>query len=68
MLVLARGLLRGAELEVPELMGKIAEELVLWLDEPDLGAGVNFQRCSSEAQEMEFTGANPESSLKHAEA
>ena len=39
MLVLARGLLRGAELEVPELMGKIAEELVLWLDEPDLGAG-----------------------------
>ena len=39
MLVLARGLLRGAELELPELMGKIAEELVLWLDEPDLGAG-----------------------------
>ncbi|WP_230627542.1 ADP-ribosylglycohydrolase family protein [Methanosarcina barkeri] len=39
MLVLARGLLRGAELELPELMSKIAEELVLWLDEPDLGAG-----------------------------
>jgi ADP-ribosylglycohydrolase len=39
MLVLARGLLRGAELEIPELMDKIAEELVLWLDEPDLGAG-----------------------------
>ncbi len=39
MLVLARGLLRGAELELPELMGKIAEELILWLDEPDLGAG-----------------------------
>lgn len=39
MLVLARALLRGAELEVPELMDKIAEELVLWLDEPDLGAG-----------------------------
>ncbi|HWQ47691.1 MAG TPA: ADP-ribosylglycohydrolase family protein [Methanosarcina sp.] len=39
MLVLARALLRGAELEIPELMGKIAEELVLWLDEPDLGAG-----------------------------
>lgn len=39
MLVLARGLLRGAELEIPEFMGKIAEELVLWLDEPDLGAG-----------------------------
>lgn len=39
MLVLARGLLRGAELELPELMDKIAKELVLWLDEPDLGAG-----------------------------
>ncbi len=39
MLVLSRGLLRGAELELPELMGRIAEELVLWLDEPDLGAG-----------------------------
>lgn len=39
MLVLARVLLRGAELELPELMDKIAEELVLWLDEPDLGAG-----------------------------
>lgn len=39
MLVLARGLLYGAELELPELMDKIAEELVLWLDEPDLGAG-----------------------------
>lgn len=39
MLVLARALLRGAELELPGLMDKIAEELVLWLDEPDLGAG-----------------------------
>jgi ADP-ribosylglycohydrolase len=39
MLVLARGLLRGAELDVPELMDRISEELVLWLDEPDLGAG-----------------------------
>lgn len=39
MLVLTRGLLRGAELELPGLMGKIAEELVLWLNEPDLGAG-----------------------------
>jgi ADP-ribosylglycohydrolase len=39
MLVIARGLLRGAELEVPELMEKMAEEFVLWLDEPDLGAG-----------------------------
>ncbi len=39
MLVLARGLLHGAEFELPELMDKIAEELVLWLDEPDLGAG-----------------------------
>jgi ADP-ribosylglycohydrolase len=39
MLVLTRALLRGSELEIPELMDKIAEELVLWLDEPDLGAG-----------------------------
>ncbi|MDD3247695.1 MAG: ADP-ribosylglycohydrolase family protein [Methanosarcina sp.] len=39
MLVLARGLLHGAKLELPGLMDKIAEELVLWLDEPDLGAG-----------------------------
>ncbi|AKB49855.1 ADP-ribosylglycohydrolase [Methanosarcina barkeri str. Wiesmoor] len=39
MLVLARSLLRGAELELPELMNKIAEELIFWLDEPDLGAG-----------------------------
>jgi ADP-ribosylglycohydrolase len=39
LLVLARALLRGAELELPELMSNIAEELVLWLDEPDLGAG-----------------------------
>ncbi|RXA19582.1 ADP-ribosylglycohydrolase family protein [Methanosarcina sp. MSH10X1] len=39
MLVLARALLRGAELEIPGLMDRIAEELVLWLDEPDMGAG-----------------------------
>ncbi len=39
MLVIARGLLRGAELEIPGLMDKIADELVHWLDEPDLGAG-----------------------------
>jgi ADP-ribosylglycohydrolase len=39
MLVIARGLLRGAELELPELMGHIADELVLWLEEPDMGAG-----------------------------
>jgi ADP-ribosylglycohydrolase len=39
MLVLARGLLEGAELKLPALMDKIAESLVLWLDEPDLGAG-----------------------------
>ncbi|WP_424353375.1 ADP-ribosylglycohydrolase family protein [Methanosarcina mazei] len=39
MLVLARGLLRGAEFELPELMKHIAGELVLWLKEPDLGAG-----------------------------
>lgn len=39
MLVLARGLLEGAELKLPGLMDKIAVSLVLWLDEPDLGAG-----------------------------
>ncbi|WP_410507757.1 ADP-ribosylglycohydrolase family protein [Methanosarcina hadiensis] len=39
MLVLARGLLEGAELELTELMDKIAKDLVIWLDEPDLGAG-----------------------------
>jgi ADP-ribosylglycohydrolase len=39
MLVLARGLLHGAELKLPGLMDKIAESLVLWLNEPDLGAG-----------------------------
>ncbi|MCC4769087.1 ADP-ribosylglycohydrolase family protein [Methanosarcina sp. DH2] len=39
MLVLARGILHGVELELPELMDRIAEELILWLDEPDLGAG-----------------------------
>lgn len=39
MLVLARGLLHGAELELPKLMDKISEELILWLNEPDLGAG-----------------------------
>ena len=39
MLVIARGALRGAELEIPELMDKMTEELVKWLDEPDLGAG-----------------------------
>lgn len=46
MLVFARALLRGAELEIPELMGKIAEELVLWLDEPDLGAGATTRGAS----------------------
>jgi ADP-ribosylglycohydrolase len=40
MFVLAKGLLRGAELEIPGLMDRIAEEFVFWLDEPDLGAGV----------------------------
>jgi ADP-ribosylglycohydrolase len=30
----------GAELELPELMGYIAEELILWLKEPEMGAGV----------------------------
>ncbi len=41
MIVLARALLRRAELELPEFMDKIAEEFILWLDEPDLGAGAN---------------------------
>lgn len=39
MLVLARGLLHGAELGLSKFMDKIAEELILWLNEPDLGAG-----------------------------
>ncbi|WP_048125990.1 MULTISPECIES: ADP-ribosylglycohydrolase family protein [unclassified Methanosarcina] len=46
MLVLARGLLHGAELELPGLMDKIAEELVLWLDEPDLGAGATTRSAA----------------------
>jgi ADP-ribosylglycohydrolase len=46
MLVLARGLLNGAELELPGLMDKIAEELVLWLDEPDLGAGATTRSAA----------------------
>lgn len=46
MLVLARGLVRGAELELPELMGLIAEEFVLWLDEPDMGAGATSRGAS----------------------
>ncbi len=29
-----------AELKLPELMGYIAEELILWLKEPEMGAGV----------------------------
>lgn len=39
MLVLASGLLNGAELKLSGLMDKIAEELVFWLNKPDLGAG-----------------------------
>jgi ADP-ribosylglycohydrolase len=39
MLVIARGALQGAELEIPGLMDYISKELVQWLDEPDLGAG-----------------------------
>lgn len=39
MLVIARSVLRGAELEIPKLMDTIAEEFVSWLDEPDLGVG-----------------------------
>jgi hypothetical protein len=50
MLVLSRSLLRGAELELPELMGYIGEELVLWLEEPDMGSRSNFQRCNYEVE------------------
>lgn len=39
MLVIARGSLQGAELEISGLMDHISNELVHWLDEPDLGAG-----------------------------
>ena len=51
MLVLSRGLLHGAELELPELMDKIAEELVLWLDEPDLGAGATTRGAALNLRE-----------------
>jgi ADP-ribosylglycohydrolase len=51
MLVLARGLLHGAELELPGLMDKIAEELVLWLDEPDLGAGATTRGAALNLRE-----------------
>ncbi|AKB53599.1 ADP-ribosylglycohydrolase [Methanosarcina sp. A14] len=51
MLVLARGLFRGAELELPKLMDKIAKELVLWLDEPDLGAGATTKNAALSLKE-----------------
>lgn len=51
MLVLARSLLLGAELEIPELMNRIAEELVLWLDEPDLGAGATSRGAALNLKE-----------------
>ena len=51
MLVLSRSLLRGAELELPELMGYIAEELVLWLEEPDIGAGVTSRGAAMRLRE-----------------
>jgi ADP-ribosylglycohydrolase len=51
MLVLSRSLLRGAELELPELMGYIAEELVLWLEEPDTGAGVTSRGAAMRLRE-----------------
>ncbi|AKB58294.1 ADP-ribosylglycohydrolase family protein [Methanosarcina barkeri] len=51
MLVLARGLFRGAELELPKLMDKIAKELVLWLDEPDLGAGATTKSAALSLKE-----------------
>jgi ADP-ribosylglycohydrolase len=51
MLVLSRGLLRGAELEIPGLMDKIAEELVLWMEEPDMGAGATTRRAALNLKE-----------------
>ncbi len=51
MLVIARGLLRGAELEIPGLMDYIAEEFILWLDEPDLGAGATSRGAALRLKE-----------------
>lgn len=51
MLVIARGVLRGAELELPELMDYIAEEFVLWLEEPDLGAGATSRGAALRLKE-----------------
>jgi ADP-ribosylglycohydrolase len=51
MLVIARSLLRGAELEIPKLMDIISEELVLWLDEPDLGAGFTSKGAALKLKE-----------------
>ena len=51
MLVLSRSLLRGAKLELPELMGYIAEELVLWLEEPYMGAGVTSKGAAMRLRE-----------------
>ena len=46
MLVLARGLVRWTERELPALMDHIAEELVLCLDELDMGAGATSRGAS----------------------
>ena len=51
MLVLSRSLLRGAELELPELLGYIAEELILWLEEPDMGAGLTSRSAALRLKE-----------------
>jgi ADP-ribosylglycohydrolase len=51
MLVIARSVLRGAELEIPELMDCIADELIHWLDEPDLGAGATSRGAALRLKE-----------------
>ncbi len=51
MLVLSRSLLQGAELELPELMGHIAEELVLWLEEPGMGVGATSRGAALRLRE-----------------
>lgn len=51
MLVLARALLRGAELEPEDFMPILAEEFVKWLDEPDLGAGETCKGAAARLRE-----------------
>lgn len=51
MLVLARALVLGAEREPLKLMDLLAEELVMWLDEPDLGAGATSKGAALRLKE-----------------